>query len=86
MCWYAIRTVYQFGTKRNGVNLLEERVVCFHAQTWPEAHARAEAEAAEYASENGFTAHPEQSGISRTVPLWWMDTRSGPSCSNQMQT
>lgn len=62
MCWYAIRTVYQFGTKRNGVNVFEERVVCFHAQTWPEAHARAEAEAAEYASENGFTAHSEQYG------------------------
>lgn len=36
--------------------------MCFHAQTWTEAHALAEAEAAEYASENGFTAHPEQYG------------------------
>ena len=62
MCWYAIRTVYQFGTKQTGVNVFEERVVCFHARTWPEAHARAEAEAAEYASENGFIAHSEQYG------------------------
>jgi adenosine deaminase len=62
MSWYAIRTVYQFGTKRNGINVFEERIICFYAQTWPEAHSRAEAEAAEYARENGFKAHSEQYG------------------------
>lgn len=62
MPWYAIRTVYLFGTKGDGTNVFEERVVCFDAQTWAEAHARAETEAEEYARENGFRAHPEQYG------------------------
>jgi len=62
MSWYAIRTVYLFGSKSDGVNVFEERVVCFYAQSSEEAHERAEVEANEYARENGFEAHPEQSG------------------------
>lgn len=62
MPWYAIRTVYLFGTKKDGTNVFEERIVCFDAETWPDAHARAEAEAEEYARKNGFCAHPEQYG------------------------
>lgn len=54
MPWYAMRTVYLFGTKPNGTNVFEERVVCFDAQTWSEAHAHAKTEAEEYARENGF--------------------------------
>lgn len=62
MPWYAIRNVYLFGTKQNGTNVFEERVVCFEAQSWDEAHKKAEAEAAEYARDNGFIAYSEQSG------------------------
>lgn len=62
MPWYAIRTVYHFGTKPDGTNVFEERVVVFEATSWPEAHQRAEVESEQYATANGFTAHPEQSG------------------------
>lgn len=62
MPWYAIRNVYHFGTKSDGTNVFEERVVCFEAASWPEAHEKAEAESKEYAEANGFTAHSEQYG------------------------
>lgn len=62
MPWFAIRSVYMFGTKTDGINVFEERVVCFDASTSEIAHVRAGAEATEYARENGFELHPEQSG------------------------
>jgi hypothetical protein len=62
MPWYAIRTVYHFGTKPNGINVFEERVVVFEASSWAEAHGRGEVEAERYAAENKLVAHPERSG------------------------
>lgn len=62
MSWYAVRTVYHFGVKFDGKNVFEERVVCFEAPGWPEAHSKAEKESAAYAKENNFVAHPEYSG------------------------
>jgi hypothetical protein len=62
MPWFAIRSVYLFATKTEGINVFEERVVCFEAETSEIAHVRAEAEAEEYARENGFELYPEQSG------------------------
>jgi len=60
--WFAIRTVYHFSVKSNGKNAFEERVVCFQAETWEQAHIRAEAESKHYEAENNVIAHPEQSG------------------------
>jgi len=60
--WYAVRTVYHFGAKSDGKNIFEERVVCFEALDWSEAHTKAEKESAAYATENNFVAHPEHSG------------------------
>ena len=60
--WYAIRTVYHFGTKTDGTNVFEERIVCFNAQSWEEAHQRAEAESERYEVSNNAVAHPEQIG------------------------
>ena len=51
MTWYAIRTVYAFGTKDDGTNVFEERIVAFEAPTWDEGHAKARAEAAVYAAD-----------------------------------
>lgn len=62
MPWYAVRTVYHFGIKADGKNIFEERVVCFEATGWPEAHEKAERESSIYAQANNFTAHPEHSG------------------------
>jgi hypothetical protein len=60
--WYAVRTVYHFGVKSDGKNVFEERVVCFEASGWPEAHRKADQESGAYAKENKFIAHPEHSG------------------------
>ena len=62
MPWYAIRTVYLFGSKDDGTNVFEERVVCFSADSWTEAHRKSEAESQEYATANGLEVHPQQSG------------------------
>ena len=70
MPWYAIRTVYLFGTKQDGTNVFEERIVCFDAQTWPEAHARAEVEAEEYAARMVFAPILSNMDTSRTAPPW----------------
>lgn len=60
MAWYAARTVYLFGKKRNGKNVFEERVVAFEAQSWEEVHAKASEEARRYAQENEVDGHPDQ--------------------------
>jgi len=62
MPWFAIRTVYYFGTKADGINVFEERVVSFEAANAEEAHQKADAESDAYAQENNLVAHPEQSG------------------------
>lgn len=62
MPWYAIRTVYHFGVKDDGKNVFEERVVCFNAADWAEAHEKADQECTTYAEQHNFIAHPEQSG------------------------
>ena len=62
MPWFAIRSVYLFGIKPGDVNVFEERVVCFEAETSDVAHAKAEVEAEEYARDNKIVLHPEQSG------------------------
>ncbi|MDH5712258.1 MAG: DUF4288 domain-containing protein, partial [Gammaproteobacteria bacterium] len=61
-CWFAIRSVYQFGIKENGLNVFEERIVCFKAKDFDEAHIKADAESEKYANENDFIVHPEQIG------------------------
>ena len=62
MTWYAIRTVYAFGTKDDGTNVFEERIVAFEAPTWGEAHAKARVESAAYAADLDLEAHPDQIG------------------------
>lgn len=70
MSWYAIRTVYLFDKKLDGQNVFEERVVCFEAESWEEAHSKARDEADEYAALHELTAHPEQIGYEQDgVPL-----------------
>ena len=49
MNWYAVRTLFLFGTKRDGKNVFEERIVVFEAEDSDAAFLAAEAEAAEYA-------------------------------------
>ena len=60
--WYAIRTVYHFGTKPNDVNVFEERIVVFEGGNWDEAMTKAAVEAHTYSTETGFARHPDQSG------------------------
>ena len=60
MPWYAIRTVYQFGLKSDGKNVFEERIVCFEASDWAEAHAKAWEEADHYAKMHDFAVHSQQ--------------------------
>ena len=62
MAWYAIRRVYHFGTKGDGTNVFEERVVCFEANSWADAHAKSNVESEEYARNRQMEIHPEHSG------------------------
>ncbi|WP_454255538.1 hypothetical protein [Pseudomonas sp. Marseille-Q8238] len=60
MGWYAVRSVYLFGTKKNGRNIFEERTVCFEAADFTEANFKAAAESQKYAESNNFEVHQEQ--------------------------
>jgi len=60
MSWYAIRSLYHFGTKSDGTNVFEERIVCVEAADFDEAHRKGERESKEYAEANGYPAHPDQ--------------------------
>ena len=60
MEWYATRSVYHFGTKENGKNIFEERIVCFEASNFEEANAKAAKESKKYAIDNEFEVHDEQ--------------------------
>ena len=60
MEWYGIRSLYQFGVNSQGINVFEERVVTFTANSFDEAHKKAEIEAANYSQSNEFSLHPEQ--------------------------
>jgi len=40
--WFAVRSVFKFGEKKDGTNIFEERVVLFRAENEKEAFARAE--------------------------------------------
>lgn len=62
MPWYAVRTVYAFGVKDDGMNVYEERIVAFEASTWDGALAKAGDEAAAYALDQDLEAHPDQVG------------------------
>jgi len=62
MPWYSIRHVFSFEMRQSGPNVFEERVVCFEAGSWAEAHEKAEKEAAEYAARSKMTYHPMQVG------------------------
>lgn len=60
MSWYAARNVYHFGSKKDGKNIFEERIVCIEAQDADEAHIKAAKEALQYAADNGFVVHDQQ--------------------------
>ena len=60
MGWYAVRTIYHFGTKSDGINIFEERMVAFEAASFEDALQKADEEAAEYGRANAFTAHEDQ--------------------------
>lgn len=62
MAWYAIRSLYHFGTKADDTHVFEERIVCFEAASAEIAHAKAAEESQQYAKDHGFVAHPEQVG------------------------
>jgi hypothetical protein len=65
MPWFAIRSVYHFGTKSDGTNIFEERVVCLEARDADEAHEKAAQESIRYAEENGYEVHPERDGYTQ---------------------
>lgn len=62
MPWYAIRNVFLFEARNPGPQVFEERVVCFLAESSAEAHAKAEKEAADYATGLGMKRHGAQTG------------------------
>ncbi len=62
MGWYAIRTVYAFGTKDDGTNVFEERIVVFEAIDWNQAYTKAGEESDVYAAEGELEAHPDRVG------------------------
>lgn len=63
MSWYAVRTLYLWGQKSSGINVFEERVVAFEAESETEVFSKASAEADAYAQQADGTAydiHPQQ--------------------------
>lgn len=60
MAWFAVRNIYHFGVKSNDINIFEERIVCFNAETKEEAHEKATKESEQYAADNDFSIGPEQ--------------------------
>src|SRR3954447_483672 len=62
MGWFAVRSVYHFAEKSDGTNVFEERVVCFVADSFDEAMAKAERESERYAAVNGFEVHGDRVG------------------------
>lgn len=60
--WYAVRTVYLWGQKSNGVNVFEERIVAFKTTSDAEVFAKAAKEADEYAVQDDYSyeIHPQQ--------------------------
>jgi len=60
MSWYAARNVYHFGSKNDGKNIFEERIVSFEAEDIDEAHLKAAKEALQYSDDNGFDVHDQQ--------------------------
>lgn len=60
MPWYGIRSVYFFGTKKNGKNVFEERVVCISASNAEEAHQKGLHEAKAYVKATGLVRHSSQ--------------------------
>ncbi len=46
--WFAVRTIYKFGKKKNGRNIYEERIVTFSGINLDEIWHKAEIEANEY--------------------------------------
>jgi hypothetical protein len=56
--WYAVRSVFLFGKKRDGKNVFEERIVVFSAKTFDGAFAKACREAKRYAKEGRMKRHP----------------------------
>ena len=48
MNWYAIRSIYRMGKKRNGKNIFEERIVVFCGKDWDEALEKAAEESKSY--------------------------------------
>lgn len=59
---FAIRSIYHFGVNSSGINVFEERIVGFIANSAEEAHEKAEVEAEQYAAEYGYEVHSEQIG------------------------
>jgi hypothetical protein len=57
MRWFGIRTIFLWGERtKDGLNVFEERVVVFSAETTEKAFAKAEREAADYAATNRMKA------------------------------
>ena len=63
MAWYAVRTLYLWGQKADGINVFEERVVAFSAETDTDVFAKAQHEADVYAQNadgSGYEIYPQQ--------------------------
>jgi hypothetical protein len=60
MAWFAIRRLYLFDSRPDGLNVFEERVVTFEAATKDAACEKARREADEYATFHGYEVHPDQ--------------------------
>ncbi|OZG71129.1 hypothetical protein BTA51_22385 [Hahella sp. CCB-MM4] len=60
MEWYGVRSLFHFGINSKGINVFEERVVVFRANSFEEAHRKAELEAEAYAKDGEFELHQEQ--------------------------
>jgi len=62
MNWYAIRSIFHFGKKENGLNIFEERIVVFCGKDKMEAFDKSEKETTVYANNEAnkdFAVHSD---------------------------
>ncbi len=62
MAWYTIRMIDLFSSKSDRSKVFEERVVCFTAKSWTEAHEKARIESRSHADQNYFEACAQRDG------------------------
>jgi hypothetical protein len=56
--WFGVRSLFLFGKKQDGTNIIEERIVVYSGQDWEDVFAKAEQADAAYIRDSAMMVHP----------------------------